>query len=89
MDLVHFWGYWSVGKCKNGLPKQSVAAPEAGSGIGEADIILRRDYSGQADGSRIRASVGVADETEYVSEPDRTRRVVWLPVNRHLLACTL
>jgi hypothetical protein len=88
MDPVHFCGYWSVGKCKNGLPKQGEAVPEAGSGTGGADI-PRSDCSDWVDGGRVWSAVVVADETEYILAPDRTRHVVWLPVNRHLLACTL
>jgi hypothetical protein len=63
---------------REGLPKQGQVVPEAGSWTGEADI-LRRDCSGQADGGRIRASVVVTDETEYVSAPDRTQGIVWFP----------
>jgi hypothetical protein len=87
MDLVHFCGYWSVGKCKNGLPKQGEAVPEAGSGTRGG--IPRSDRSDRADGGRIRASVVVADEAEYVSSPNRTRGIVWLTGNRHLLAKSL
>jgi hypothetical protein len=53
------------------------------SGAGRHNIVS--DYSGRADDGWTRAPVVVADETEYVSAPDRTRGIVWFPGNRHLL----
>jgi hypothetical protein len=87
LDLVRFCGCWPVGKCKKGYPSKGkwslklVQGPEGG--------IPRSDRSDWADGGRLRASVGVTDEAEYVSAPDRSRGIVRLPMNRHLLACTL
>jgi hypothetical protein len=43
-------------------------------------------YSGRADGSRIGATVVVADEAQYLSSPDRASRRDLLLGNRHLLA---
>jgi hypothetical protein len=44
------------------------------------------DYSGQADGGRIGVPLVVADETQYLSSPDRAGRRDLLLSNRHLPA---